>query len=274
MKYLVLGSSGQIGRELTNFLKEIGQEVYEFDIINNSDEDLRIRHVLDNILREVDFVFFLAYDVGGSVYLKKYQYSYDFVQNNTLLQSFTFESIKKYGVPFIFASSQMSNMTFSPYGACKKLGEVFTKILSGMTVKFWNVYGLEKEAEKFHVITDFINSAQKKSRIEMLTDGQEQRQFLHARDCCECLFELSRIYDDIDKNKDYHITSFEWIKIIDLAQIIAAEFKSIEVVPGSSKDTVQNNSMNNPDKHILNYWNPKISLNDGIKSIINDMQVK
>jgi len=32
MKNLVLGSSGQIGSHLTNYLKKIGEEVIEFDI--------------------------------------------------------------------------------------------------------------------------------------------------------------------------------------------------------------------------------------------------
>ena len=34
MKYLVLGSAGQIGLELCKFLKEKGEEVIEFDIKN------------------------------------------------------------------------------------------------------------------------------------------------------------------------------------------------------------------------------------------------
>ena len=50
----------------------------------------------------------------------------------------------------------MSNMTFSPYGILKNLGELYAKSLSGLIVKFWNVYGIEKNIEKAHVITDFI----------------------------------------------------------------------------------------------------------------------
>ena len=63
---------------------------------------------------------------------------------------------KDYSKPFVFASSQMSNMSYSPYGVMKRVGELYTKSLNGLIVKFWNVYGIEKDMEKAHVITDFI----------------------------------------------------------------------------------------------------------------------
>jgi nucleoside-diphosphate-sugar epimerase len=159
MKYLVLGSAGQTGLELCEFLKEKGEEVIEFDIVNSESQDLRIPNVLDSLIKEVDFVMFLAFDVGGSRYLKKYQHTYDFIENNTKLTLYTFESIKKYNKPFIFASSQMANMSYSPYGVCKSIGEVYTKALNGLTVKFWNVYGVEHDLVISHLITVFILKA-------------------------------------------------------------------------------------------------------------------
>jgi len=141
MKYLVLGSAGQIGLELCEFLKKKGEDVIEFDIASNKMEDLRVQNILDEYVQHCDFVMFLAFDVGGSRYLKKYQHTYEFIENNTKLTLFTFETIKKYNKPFIFASSQMANMSYSPYGVCKSLGEIFSTALNGLTVKFWNVYG-------------------------------------------------------------------------------------------------------------------------------------
>ena len=98
-------------------------------------------------IKKSDFVFFLAFDVGGSRYLKKYQRTYDFLINNLLIMSNVFRLLKKYNKKFIFASSQMSNMDFSPYGTLKRLGEDVTKSLNCLYVKFWNVYGIEKEIE-------------------------------------------------------------------------------------------------------------------------------
>ncbi len=156
MKNLVLGSAGQIGTALCDHLREIGDEVIQFDIAGNSNQDLRVKDILDLYIKDVDFVYFLAFDVGGSPYLKKYQYTYDFIGNNMKLMTHTFDSIRKYDKRFIFTSSQMSNMSYSPYGVLKSIGEQYTKTLNGLTVKLWNVYGPEKDLRKSHVITDFI----------------------------------------------------------------------------------------------------------------------
>ena len=134
-----------------------------------------------------DFVFFLAFDVGGSHYLKKYQHTFKFINNNTRLMANAFGYIEQYNKPFVFASSQMSNMSYSPYGVMKRVGELYTKSLNGLIVKFWNVYGIEKDMEKAHVITDFIRKGFETGVIDMMTDGTEAREFLYAEDCCEAL---------------------------------------------------------------------------------------
>ena len=195
---LVLGSSGQIGSHLCKYLRERNYNVIECDIVNSEAQDLRTKGILDLYFNytNIDFVFFLAFDVGGSKYLSKYQNTFDFVHNNVTIVRNTFESLKEFNIPFIFASSQMSNMTDSPYGVCKNIGELYTRLLGGITVKFWNVYGIENDKEKAHVITDFISSAKSNHEINMLTDGTEMRQFLYVEDCCEALFRLALNYNN------------------------------------------------------------------------------
>ena len=61
MKYLVLGSAGQIGLELCEFLKKKGEDVIEFDIVSNKMEDLRVQNILDEYVQHCDFVMFLAF---------------------------------------------------------------------------------------------------------------------------------------------------------------------------------------------------------------------
>lgn len=269
MKYLVLGSAGQIGAELCKFLKKEGHEVTEFDIVSDPSQDLRIQNVIETYVSETDFVMFLAFDVGGSRYLKKYQHTYEFLENNTKLTLFSFETIKKYNKPFLYASSQMANMSYSPYGVCKSLAEIFASSLGGIIVKFWNVYGPEHDLEKSHVITDFILKA-KQGKIEMMTDGTEERQFLHAEDCSKCLTILSQKYGEIDRSKNLHITNFEWNTILEVAETIR-EYIPCEIVPSKEKDTVQLNKKNEPDPYILNFWKPEISLYDGIGKVIKEV---
>ena len=184
MRVLVLGSSGQVGAYLTEYLREKGHTVIEFDKNRSVQDDLTIIpcHDLGNQIMMSDFVFFLAFDVGGSHYLKKYQHTFGFINNNTRMMANVFDLLGQYKKPFIFASSQMSNMSYSPYGVMKRVGELYTKSLNGLIVKFWNVYGIEKDMEKAHVITDFIKKGFETGTIDMMTDGTEEREFLYAED--------------------------------------------------------------------------------------------
>lgn len=269
MNYLILGSSGQIGKELTDFLLKNGHNVIEFDIKNNINEDLRKKDILEQYIENTDFIMFLAFDVGGSRYLKKYQNTFEFIDNNVKILENTFETIKKHNKPFIFASSQMSNMVYSSYGICKKLGELYTKSLNGLIVNFWNVYGYENDYEKAHVITDFILKA-KNGRIEMLTNGDEERQFLYAEDCSKALMLLSEKYNEIDRDEDLHISSFEWITIKEIAKEIQ-KIIPCEIITSNNLDDVQNNKKNEPNTFILKYWKPETSISEGINKIINKM---
>ncbi len=157
MKITILGSGGQIGAYLTEYLRKKEHDVREFDII-----------MMVNV----------------------------------------FGLLEKYKKPFVFASSQMSNMSHSPYGTLKRVGELYTQTLKGLTVKFWNVYGIEKDMEKAHVITDFIRKGFEEGSFDMLTDGTEERQFLYAEDCCEALETVMNCYSDFKPSDPLHITSF------------------------------------------------------------------
>jgi len=279
MKITILGSSGQIGAYLTEYLRKRGHEVKEFDIVNGDDEDLtKIPNPkLMHSIRMCDFVFFLAFDVGGSRYLKKYQHTFDFIDNNTRMMANVFEYLKRYNKRFVFASSQMSNMSYSPYGFMKRVGEMYTKTLNGLVVKFWNVYGIEKDHEKAHVITDFIRRGFEEGEFEMLTDGTEERQFLYAEDCCEALETVMDNYTDFKPEDPLHITSFRSTSIKEIASIIQGCFNRIgkydvRIKPGLAKDSVQLDKRNEADAYITGWWLPKTSIDNGIAKVFEEMK--
>lgn len=274
MKHLILGSSGQVGTHLQEYLRREGEEVIEFDIIRSVDEDLRTYQntkLVDSI-NNCDIVHFLAFDVGGSEYMKKYQDTFDFISNNVKIMNCVYDILKTTKKPFIFASSQMSNMSHSTYGLLKAIGESYARSLNGLVIKFWNVYGYEADPEKTHVITDFIEMAAKQGVIKMRTDGTEERQFLFGDDCAECILNLSLKYEMIDRDKALHITNFEWTTILDIANITSSEFDNCKVIPSESKDNVQRGIRNEPDNYILNFWKPKTELRKGIKEVIGLMK--
>ena len=278
MKVTILGSSGQIGAYLTEYLRGKGHEVTEFDKNYSMDHDMTKipNYQLRHAIKDSDFVFFLAFDVGGSRYLKKYQHTFKFIDNNARMLAGAFEHLSEHGKPFIFASSQMSSMSYSPYGVMKRVGELYTRSLNGLIVKFWNVYGIEKDHDKAHVITDFIRKGFETGVIDMMTDGTEQREFLYAEDCCEALERLMLEYDQFTSDSELHITSFRSTTILEIAKIIQGIFKAngkiVAVEKAQKKDEVQKDARNEANPFIRKWWKAKTPIEDGIEKIFEEMK--
>ena len=280
MKITILGSSGQIGSYLTDYLRKKDYEVFEFDIVNGEYQDMT--HIPNTYLRNAimnsDFVFFLSFDVGGSHYLKKYQHTFNFIDNNARMMVNVFGLIDQYEKPFVFASSQMSSMSYSPYGVLKRVGELYTKSLQGLIVKFWNVYGIERDMEKAHVITDFIHKGFKTGKIDMMTDGKEQREFLYAEDCCEAMETILQNYNSFSSDDELHITTGASTSILEIAQYIQVLFKKInleiDIVPNKSKDEVQKNARNVSDPYIKKWWTPKTNIVDGLSKVFDQIKLE
>ena len=279
MKILNLGSSGQIGAYLSEYLRTKGHVVIDFDKEETPNHDMTVipNQYLENAIETADFVFFLAFDVGVSRYLKKYQHTFDFINNNTRLMANVFGLLEKYKKRFVFASSQMSNMSYSPYGVLKRVGEMYTTTLGGLIVKFWNVYGIENDREKSHVITDFIRKGFEESEFEMLTDGTEERQFLYAEDCCEALETIMECYSDFKSTDPLHITSFHNDSIKSVSEIIQGQFNKIgrgdvKIKPGVAKDSVQMDKRNEADLYITGWWLPKTTLDHGIAKVFDKIK--
>lgn len=265
MKILVLGSEGVIGSALCKHLDSIGHRVVHWDIKMGPEYDLtNITNVskLKDSINSCDFIFFLAYDIGGAKFISNA--GIDFINNNILIMLNTFNQLND--KKFIFASSTMYNMDHV-YGTLKKLGEEYTKKLNGLSVRFWNVYGPEKSSEKSHVIADMIHKYKIQGYINLMTSGDEQRQFLHADDCAKALTELINHYDDIIKTeKSVDITNFEWTNIKDLAKLICDDVRVTDIT------ITTHDRQNEPRPFILKYWKPTITVEEGLASLQSDYQ--
>lgn len=268
---MVLGSEGQIGKPLSTYLKKNNIKVYEVDLLSGKEQDLRGDcKLIDYWLSSVDFVFFLAYDIGGTKFLKTRQGDYNFLMNNTKIMVNTFSLLEKHKKPFIFASSVMAGMPWSTYGDLKRVGEHFTESLGGITTRFWNVYGPEHDEEKSHVITDFIKKAKTTGIIDMMTDGSEERQFLYAEDCSSALLTLAQNFSEAKKYKKFDVSNFVWTDIKTVAEMVARHYDA-KVFPSSNTDSVQKNSRIEPNKNpIQKFWQPEkcISIENGIEKMV------
>jgi len=261
MNILVLGSEGVIGTALCKVLEDHGHRVMRWDIKLRNEHDMsnslnvyRLKSAID----VSDFVFFLAYDVGGAKYI--WDVDLDFINQNNMIMINTFNLLAN--KKFIFASSTMFNMD-NVYGTLKYIGEHYTRKLGGLSARFWNVYGPEIVSEKSHVITDMIHKYKTNGYIDLMTDGEEERQFLHTSDCAKCLKNVMERYEEILKETDsVDITSFESIKIKDVARYIC------EDVRPSEKKRNTHTKFNEPRDFILRYWKPEVSLKEGIASLL------
>ena len=266
MKHLILGSSGQIGTALTKYLRSIGEKVIEFDIKRNIDEDLRYNtDNLESAVRQCDFVYFLAFDVGVAKYLDENQNKYNFIRNNMLIMSNVFMVLNQTKKPFIFASSP--NYPTEGYGMLKQLGEKMTVDLGGVVTRFWNVYDKEDKGAHAHVITDFIEMAVNNGVIKMRTEGYETRQFLYGEDCAEALFAISKNFDEVKIEPIQNITSFKWYTIKQVANIVSELYGYIPIIPGNKSDGQNYNRIEPYKTSITNFWKSKTELKDGIRKL-------
>jgi nucleoside-diphosphate-sugar epimerase len=259
MRVLVLGANGVIGSAFSHHVEKQGHSVIRWDVTLDPEHDLRVPGSLHFVLKEVDFVAFFAFDVGGSKYPTE---STEYISNNMRLLENTFNAIRLSGLPFIHTTSQMSNMDHNPYGPLKRIAEFYTEYLGGINVKVWNVYGPEDIGDKSHVITDFIHQAKTTGEIRMMTDGEEMRQFLHADDFSTAVYYMMTHYDEF-KGRMIDVSNYEWVSILSVANTVADIHGAI-VVPGTKKANYQTKT-NEPSKQFLETgWVPKISLREGI----------
>jgi nucleoside-diphosphate-sugar epimerase len=117
------------------------------------------------------------------------------------------------------------------------------------------------------VIPDFIHNFKAAGKINMMTTGAEERQFLHTRDCARAMTSLMMNFQKIKEDgREYvDITSFEWTSIKDIATRIAGD----SVTASERVDTTQT-LKNEPDEYRLKFWQPEISLENGIEDLFNN----
>ncbi|HTQ49479.1 MAG TPA: NAD(P)-dependent oxidoreductase [Candidatus Acidoferrales bacterium] len=254
---LVIGSDGFVGNPLCDYLKAEGEMVVRFDIKRGESEDARVAKF---DFTRIDRVYFLAWEVGGAKYLYRDDIQFVQLDSNLKLMLNVFAQLKEAGKPFIFISSQLAEEYDTVYGSTKRLGEVWTHLLKGVRVRLWNVYGAyEPPSERSHVVADFAWQALHEGEIRMLTTGEEQRQFIYIDDvCCGFHQALEHRLEGV-----YDITSFEWVSVRRVADIIA-DLTGAKVVPGAKTGSTPIT----PIRGKVPGWTPNIPLEEGLARML------
>lgn len=266
---LVLGSRGQIGSDLCEYLQSQNFIVDEIDIVLGDSHDLRNKEsLLEQKLSTTDFVIFLAFDVGGAKYLKEKESDLIFINNNIRIMENVFLAVKSMAIPFLFASSQLALSLDSTYGTLKRLGESYSSAIGGKSIRFWNVYGKEDQGAKSHAITDFVTSAINKGSIQVLSNGLETRDFLYVRDASKAITIAMNNYSELPNVSD--VASFEWrsIKSVaeDISKYLNADIFFSEVESSNLHSKIE------PRKEILEIWKPEVDFESGLKLVIEKLR--
>jgi nucleoside-diphosphate-sugar epimerase len=277
-KILVLGSGGLIGSRLTTWLKNNNYDVVQ--VTNRRHIDLRNRGCLD-VFTDIDFVFFLACEVGGSKYINSNSSNVqlEIIENNILIYQTVFTWLRQMKIPFVFTSSYLQGQPTS-YGTIKKLGEDWITLLGfGKIARLWNIYGYENVGPKSHVIVDWINNCLNYGKINSLTDGTEPRQFLHVDDTVRALGLMMINYKSIEYVTD--LSSGMWITMKDMANVIISIYNTTSGLYGDtyiskcelctvsfSKSQATMTEIINPKvTWFHSIWSPSISLKNGIEDL-------
>lgn len=261
IRNLVIGSEGFIGKPFCTFLKSKGETVVHFDIKRDVEEDARFQKM---DFTNIDFVYFLAWDVGGAKYLYKENAQLGQLDWNLQLLQNVMKQLQESKIPFLFISTQLAEEYDTVYGSTKRLGEIWTRLLGGTFVRQWNVYGpIEEHSIRSHVMSDFVHQAIATKEIKMLTNGEEMRQFIHIDDVCEAWYLAAK-----QKIEGIHdVTSFEWVKIIDIANMISTA-TGAKVIPGKKVGSTPLTPIHGK----IPNWQAKVNLPEGIKKMVDDVK--
>ncbi len=256
MRNVLLGGEGVLGTALGTLLKSRGEEVINFDLKSGFD----LREKEPPAYPKDTYYWFLAWDVGGAKYIMDPKSQTQIVRSNTRLCEKVFGWLVEREAKFHFISTQMAGYA-NAYGVTKALGEYWARCAGGQVCRLWNIYDAEPVSEKSHVTGDIVSQAIRGS-IKIMTSGAERRQFIHVDDCAEALLHQR------DSGQPFvDITSGEWIPIRELAQTVAK-------LTGATLELGEKagyESLIEPDR-LIQGWKPKLSLEQGLKRVIDRMK--
>jgi nucleoside-diphosphate-sugar epimerase len=294
MKIAITGGSGFIGTNLVNLLKKehdiliLDKSQPKIQDVDFIECDLLESEKLSSVLENTDIVIHLAAAVGVKLTEENPLYTLNLNIKGTqnILESCKQNNVKK----IIFASSSEiygealhvpiketdPPMPITNYGVTKITGEEYVKAFAKISpikysiLRFFNAYGPGQSTS--FVMSQFISKAISNEPITIHSSGKQLRAFCHVSDIINgislCL-----------KNGDNQIFNIgndkEPITIFDLANTIKTITESeSEITFLPFENTERKRTLEimkripniEKAKEILGY-NPRISLNEGIKTI-------
>jgi UDP-glucose 4-epimerase len=299
MKYVVTGGLGFIGSNIVRMLVKNNHNVIVIDNLNTGNKtrvsnfedrikfhkiDIRNKNDMKPLFENIDGVFHNAAltDVQES-YKKEKEYCDVNVEGTRNV----LELGRKNNIKIIFASSasvygntntipikeNFKQNAINPYGHTKIENELMAKKLSITGLRFiglryFNVFGIGQTNSYAGVITKFLRQLKEKKSPIIFGKGSQIRDFIHVEDVAKA--NIRAMNSDVE-NDFFNIGSGVGTSILELSKMMIKISKlQIEPIfkPEIKGDIEFSKSSIDHAKNKLN-WNPEISLNEGLKEIIN-----
>ena len=301
MKVMITGGCGFIGSHLADFLIDSNYEVVVVDNLSIGRLD-NISQLLDKSnfsffqvditdfdklevhFKGVDLVFHLAAlaDIVPSIEKPESYYQVNVSGTFNVLESCRKHNVKKivytassscYGIPDQYPTKESAEIRPQyPYALTKNMGEQMVMHwsqlygLAAVSLRFFNVYGPRARTSGTYGAVFGVFLAQKlaKKPYTVVGDGKQTRDFTFVSDIVSAI--ISAAESNV-KGEIINIGSNNTYSINRLVELLEGEVVYIPKRPGEPDCTWANISK---AQKLLN-WYPKVSLEEGVKILLNDM---
>lgn len=293
MKVLITGGAGFIGRNLTNFLNELGWQITVIDKkenpfsnqINYYKGDILDKELLDKVLTGIDLVIHLAaianvneierniidaerINSGGTLSLlhsmkENHVFKIIFTSSIWVYQNSIGNEVDEatplYHPDHLYTSTKLTGEFY-----CVNLAKLFN--INYIIFRLGVPYG--PWARPGTAIYNFINNALNKQNLCVMGNGSQTRNFIYIEDICNA-FEKAIRNQNI-KNEIFNIEGSEPISIFQLAKLIQKRFSYSQIMNVNSRNNdFEGKTISIQKAKTMLNWEPLISFETGLTKYID-----
>jgi len=301
MRVVITGGAGFIGSHLADFLLEEGNEVLVIDNLSIGRVENIAHHIenpsfkflkadivdyelIESSFSKVDWVFHLAAmaDIVPSIENPTEYYKSNVTGTFNVLQACRKYNIKKiiytassscYGIPDEYPTKESAEIRPQyPYALTKNMGEQLVMHwcqlynLPAVSLRFFNVYGPRARTSGTYGAVFGVFLAQKiaSKAFTVVGDGNQTRDFTFVSDIVNAL--IAAVSSDVS-GEIINIGSNDTYSINRLVELLEGDIAYIPKRPGEPDCTWANISKATK----LLDWTPLVSLEDGVKILLNNL---